>query len=86
MSFETHIADHLLTLKQDRLKLIGERLNMFHDCDCEYCDIDGLRDEYTDKDLEAMDKRVEEVDVMIRRIKEHAKLHRIEIPAERAKS
>lgn len=54
---------------------------MFHDCDCEYCDVTGLNDEYTDADVDAIDRDIEEVERTIKRVKDHAERHGVKVPA-----
>lgn len=81
MSFEAKIPDHLKELQAKLRTLKSERLDMYHDCECEYCEYDGLRDFVTEEDVEAKDAEIKEVEETIARVERFAKDRGVEVPA-----
>lgn len=75
--FEQHIPDYIERINDHQIRLELERLDLMHDCDCEYCDRQG----------DVLDDNLEEEQSILAQIKEdkklvislvaHAKLHGI---------
>jgi hypothetical protein len=85
MSFEANIPKHIKEVEAtiDKARRKQWELNAkLHDCDCEFCDRQEL--ELSDEDQKEYDKleaTITEGRATLKRLKEHAKVHKIEVPA-----
>lgn len=79
MSFETDTPKHLAELRIKWTSLNFEKQDMFHDCGCEYCDYDGLKDDYTDDDVAQVTAAAKEVEKTFTRVKRHAEAAGIDV-------
>lgn len=79
MSFEQDSARHLAELRIKSVNLRWEKADMFHDCECEYCEYDGLKEDYSDEDVEKIEAEMKEIEQMFVRVKRHAEAAGIDV-------
>ncbi len=79
MSFEAKISDHIKTLEKKGKDLYFERDKLLHRCDCSYCEYGDVEDGNEEK-WDQLTAEMKEVEDTISRVKQHAKLHKIEVP------
>ncbi len=82
MSFDTNLPRQLAELRVKYTELRWKKADMFHSCGCEYCDYDGLKDDYTDDDVKKIDAEMKEFERTFHRVKQYAKLKDIDVSEE----
>lgn len=65
MSFDENVPSHKEMLETQRQQLIREQAALIHDCDCDYCEYDGIKDGHE----EDYDKIQEDIDGIEQTIK-----------------
>lgn len=79
MGFNENLPMQLAELRVKFTDLRWFKQDMYHDCGCEYCDYDGLVDDYTEEDVEKIEARMKEIEGTFVTIKRYAEFHKIDI-------
>ena len=75
MSFESNISESIYKLNNDLTIKKRHVKATYHHCDCDYCERDDeLINGYTEADVLAQQKEIDEIDRTITRLKAHAAL------------
>lgn len=83
MSFEAKIPDQIAELQNKKTDLARQRVHLLHDCDCNFCEWNGDVTEDNETEWGRLALEIKGLDQLIDRLKDHAKLHKIEIKAEK---
>lgn len=82
MSFNDNLPMQLAELRVKYTDLRWNKADMYHDCGCEYCDYDGLNEDYTEEDVEKVEAEMKEIEETFTRVKRYAELHKIDVSDE----
>lgn len=84
MSFEKNIPHYIESIKESIRKLRSEQFKLAHDCDCEFCEYDGMDEENQDQ-FDELEQQINNCRLTIGRLRIHADMHKIELPEELVK-
>lgn len=82
MSFESKIPHYVQEVSKQILDCRQKQSDLLHDCDCKYCELSG---DISSEDQILYDSLTEQItgyERTIIRLKAHARLHNIDLPAE----
>lgn len=82
MSFNENLPHQLAELRVKYTDLKWKKVDMYHSCGCEFCDYDGLIEDYTEEDVEKIDKAMKEIEATFTRVKKYAAEHGIDVSEE----
>jgi hypothetical protein len=82
MNFNDNLPKQLAQLSIRRQQLQLKMTEMYHDCDCEYCDRDEFNGGYTEADVKKINQELADIEKTFTRARRYAKLHGIDVSAE----
>lgn len=86
MSFNDNLPQHFKELRDKYTKLRWQKADMYHSCDCPYCEHEEmLLEDYTEEDVEKIEAEMEEIGKTAGSLREYAKLHNIDLSEEALK-
>lgn len=85
-NFETAIPKHIKFLEKEmagkRWKILDIEREYNHDCDCEYCTVAPEPvPEDEQKIIDDLEVEISDIKALINRLKVHAKIHKVKVPA-----
>lgn len=86
MSFDDNLPRQLAEARIKYTDLRWKKQDMYHDCGCEYCEYDGLKEDYTEEDVEIIEREMKGMEEDFARIKRYAADRNIDVSNEKIRA